>query len=62
MEVDKRWRILIVRGQNEMHSSRAGLSAWLSFLFTLLDVSADSAVQSCSAGKWEHRVTEQYET
>jgi len=29
-----------IEGQKEMHSYRAGLSAWLSFLFTSLAVSA----------------------
>jgi len=57
MEVDKGWRILIVPGHNKMQSYRAGLSAWLSFLFTSLAV---SAVQHCSAGKWEYRVTDQF--
>jgi len=57
MEVDNGRRILILPGQNEMHSHRAGLSAWLSYLFTLLAV---SAVQHCSAGKWAHQVTEKF--
>jgi len=49
--------LIFIQRQNEMHSYRTGLSAWLSFLFTSLVV---SAVWHCSVGQWEHRVTEQF--